>query len=404
MSTARNAINTIPKAFRKLFEAENIFEAMKPITGIMQLMGFPYNLIRKKDSEGFVIKITAYFVLTFSLGATFYTWCMYKFYSTDKIQVVDTVMKGSLFKYGNRFMVFASFSVVTLAYLSSLKDIKRYPKVALILADIESLLKPLGINKQYSRIKVNLIFACIAQSCVPYGQLILSLIQMSSWMEKLTYYEFIAMYSPSYICTVVLATYCTFIYEGNTLNCSIISSELELILKKRFLSKNEIESLFLDVDSTILHQKLMFEELETLSRDEVVFERLNKYWKIYDRICDYTESVNETFSFKVALIFGMSFGCMIFNVFITLSAVGWMTRGGDKTYFLLTYSLGQSALHYINIYLTIKFIQVSQNSVSMIAFHPFFPSVRLILSTLCYDLSARNIFLLSKRCVLCKKM
>lgn len=178
------------------------------------------------------------------------------------------------------------------------------------------------------------------QSCIPCGQMIFSVVMMISWKEKPSYFEFFPMFTPGYTYTVVPASYCIFIIQGSTINCWIISTELELIHEKRFLAKAGAEYLFLDADLTNLLQNALLQELESSSRDELVSERITQYWKIYDRVCDFVDSVNETFSLKISMIFGMSFGSMIFNLFVSLSAVYWMSKGGEKSLFSLTYALG----------------------------------------------------------------
>lgn len=352
------------KVIKKLLKAEDILEALSPITTMLRLLGFPYCIEKKKDSEGYVFKVTVSFMINFIFGGIIFIWCLYQFHVNESAAIVDTAIMDAFFRYGDRFIVYLNSIVVGFLYWSSFIDINGYPKVAFILSDIEKLWKVLGIRKEYSQIKLKLIFAAIIQSCVPCGQMIFSIGMMMSWMNKPSYYEFLPMFIPGYTYTVVLASYCIFIIQGSTVNCWIISTELECIHEKRFLAKAEAEYLFLDDDSTKLRQNALLQELESSSRDEVVSERLVHYWKIYDRVCDYTDSVNETFSFKVTLIFGMSFGSMIFNLFVSLSAVQWMAKGGEKTLFFLTYALGQSTIHFTNMLLTILILQACQKSVS----------------------------------------
>lgn len=356
--------NAVSKMIRKILRAEDIIEALSPMIIMLRLLGFPYFIVKRKDSEGYVFKITVHFIINYVFGGTIFIWCLYQFHVNKSDTIVDSAIKEALFRYGDRLMVYVNSIVAGFLYLSTYLDIKGYPKIALILSDIENLWKTLGIRKEYSLIKLRLIFAAIIQSCVPCGQMVFSIITMMSWNDKPSYYEFFPMFTPGYTYTVVLASYSLFIIYGSTVNCWIISTELEFILRKRFLGKAEAEYLYLNADSTKLRQNALLQELESSSRDEVVSKRLTQYWKICDRICDYSDSVNETFSFKVALIFGMSFGSMIFNLFVSLSAVQWMSKGGEKTLFFLTYALGQSAIHFTNMFFTILIVQICQNSVS----------------------------------------
>lgn len=364
-----NMIKVLSDKLRKLVEANDILESIQPITGVLQAVGFPYNIVKKKNSDGYVFKLTVPFVLNFVMGGAVFMWCMYKFQTRENTAVVDTVIHGWLFKYGDRINLYSNCWILTIFYLlSTFRDYKGFPKIALILCDIENLWKSLGINKNYHRMKVLTTVVIISQSSVPWSQVILGVVQMSSWKESLNYFEIYPMYMPGFLFTVLLTSYGVFTFQGTNINFSIMSSELELIYKKRLLDKSEAKALFLGADSTKLRQNLLLKELESSSRDEVVSERLTQYWKIYDRICDYTDSVNETFSFKVVVIFAMSFVSMVFYLFITLSSVGWMAKGGERAYFIFTYALGQSVLQFVHTFFTIRFIHNCQASVSLILF------------------------------------
>lgn len=352
------------EVFRFFFKADDIFGALKPTTVLMQVLGFPYHMEKKK--EGYVSRITPFFALNTFMGATFYIWCVYKFYSTDRISIANTVIKESIIKYGDRTIVYSNSFIMGMIYMSAWRDSKGFPKYATIISDIENHWKTIGIIKQYSQIKVTLLISSVIQSCIPCGQMVFSIAVMYSWKDPPSYFELSPMFSPGYMYTFILAGYSIFIIQGCNVNFGIISSELELIHKRRFLDKAGLKSVFLDADTTNLRQNILLQELESSSRDEIVSDKLTQYWKIYDRICDCTDTVNEMFSFKVVLIFGMSFGSMIYNLFITLSSVGWMARGGERALFFLAYALGQSVMHFINIFLTVYYLQGCQNSVSLV--------------------------------------
>lgn len=364
---ARNVFKEIAKVFRNFFEADDIFGALKPTTGLMQLLGFPYHLEKKKDSEGYVSKMTPFFALNTSMGMLFFVWSTYKLYSMERDSIADTVIKESLVKYGDRTIVYSNCFVIGILYVSAWQDIRGFPKYAAILSDIESRLKTLGISKQYSQIKVTLIISSVLQSWIPCTQMVFSITVMYSWRDQPSFLELSPMFTPGYMYTLMLASHCIFIIQGGSVNCWIISSELELIHNKRFLDKAGVKWIYLNADATKLRQNLLLKELESSSRDEVVSERLTQYLKLYDRICDCTDTVNEIFSFRVVLIFGISFGTMIYNLFITLSSVGWMAKGGERALLFLSYALGQSMMHFINIFLTVFYLQGCQNSVSLVS-------------------------------------
>lgn len=351
------------KVYKKLFEADSILEALRPITLTMQILVFPYHIEKRKNAVGYVFKTSPLLAILYAMGASAFLWCMYKLHTTYTAAFVETVAKGSIFKFSATFNVYSNTILLTLIYIVSLIEAKRYPKVGHILNDIEDLWIPLGVKKEYPRVKMSILRLIFGQSSILWTQMIYTVVLMSFWKEKLAYFEIYTMFMPSFQCILLLTFFCIFVFQGITVNCRIICSELEFITRKKMSGKTELRSIFLNIDKTKFRQDEFLKELESSSRDEVVSERLTQYWKIYDRICDYTNSLDETYSMKVALLLGLSFVSMIANLFITLSAVGWMAKGGERSIFLLSYSLSMSTIHFIHMFLTVGYIHSCEKSV-----------------------------------------
>lgn len=351
--------------YNKLMYAGTMLEAIRPTNMVMFFVGFPFYVVQKKKTKKYQIRTAKILVMYSALAYFIYLWNIYHILTMEGT-TVDLINGSSLFKYGHRFKIYLDCLTIIVIYLESFWNRVEVPKSFGHLLDIDNTWKVLGLTKNYSYIKKGNFVALLVQGFVHVSQATISTVFMYSWMNMNSFSIIYAMTAPGYLFTALLTTYISGVNQARH-NLVALNSELELICKHAFLTKSVAQSVCLKVDETSARQKQLFDELCSSSRDDIIIQRLTVYWMLYDKICDYVDSFNRIYLFKVFVIFSVSFASMVVNFFIALSALDWIAnnKGDEKTFFFMCYSYCQGIINFINIFLTVVLCQICQKMVSI---------------------------------------
>lgn len=349
----------------KLLDAETMFEAVQPMNLVLLFIGVPFFVIQKKNSPKFESQTNAIFIIYAIMGFIGFWWSTYQILTTGET-AINLIHGSPLFKYGDRFKVFSDFLVVFVIILDAIWNKNALSRHLDNLIDVDNTWKVLGLTKNYGRMKRRFILALLLQNFMHLSQVISSTALMYSWMKNQAFSILFAMFAPGYLYTALLTIYGSSLGQTR-LNFEVINSELELICENSLLTKTGADNACLNVEETFLRQKQLLQDLCSVSRDEIVIQRLTVYWHIYDKLCDDVDSLNRYFFLKVFFILGVSFSSMVINVFVGLNALVWIARNqsDERMYFFMSYSFCQGALNFFNIFMTIVVCQFCQKTVSL---------------------------------------
>lgn len=325
--------------FKRLFFATNIKSAFYPLMIFAKLNGVaPFNI-----TDDFQTKLS-FLCLT-------YMFCNYIIYmvgctvSLIRDETITTHMFNSfLFKMSDKFRIIIGLFTINFIYSNCLLKRRFYGKAILKFTEIDKLFESIGIKKNYVYIKKKFILYLSFYECINFFYMFLGIVFVSTLEKKPSVAMNMAMYTPGFIITAILVVFgshiTVLIRNSQLLNdhmSKIVVGHVTFRKRKSKCVKNSISV----YDAGVLHH---------------LKGKLYIFMEIHDELCQFADFVGDYFAFCILIVTGISFVCIVLNMFYVLMTIVLMMRSyvNIETYSFLFFSLQQCLTHLSNTLYAIK--------------------------------------------------
>lgn len=324
----------------KLLKANSTYEVFKPLLFIGSVLGFPMTYFY----ENGIIKTKTFkrYLLQMLVMLFIYGYCCFVVLHNDQdhLSVVDPGSSSPLLKSTVRIRIISGICLVVFLYVTMFFHIAYHGSNFMHLDELKHIFYTAGIEQKFSMTKLKILQMILIQTFLYFGQIFMNLAVLGFWDTGRGMHICLmsAMYFPGYVTSTIVMHFVNLVIQAND-GLIIINSELELIIERKLMSKSDSEYTNLHAKTTTKRQKSLLKRLSTNERDCIVLDRVMIFWRAYDNICDYTESVNETYSTKLVPIFLLSFGMIVYNLFLFLTMLflrsNWVQMGKEDPKFFV---------------------------------------------------------------------
>lgn len=294
---------------------ESVFAAQQPYIFIGQVLGFPIQYFHDEGTIKSKTNKRSFFQI--AVIEIFFGYCLHnEYHLSDAYKIIISPKEFIIFT-AYLHMITGIFGQTCL-YLSSFLNVALHGDILTHLDEINGIILKAGIAKIDLNMKFRILY-WISHQIVMYfckHMMVFGYSPNSKLHMNVVYVE----YFPLCISTTVLMHFSYLVEQANQ-NLKIVNAELELISQKKLMSKDDAKAVNLHPKKTELRQMDVFRRIVTSERDLLVLERIMVFWRAYDKICDFTGSVNKAYSPNIALVFLVTFGIFVLRIFIICCSV-----------------------------------------------------------------------------------
>lgn len=326
--------------FKKLFSATNIKTAFRPLMIFAQLKGVaPFYVTDDLDSK-FSVPALLFVVFNYAI---YVFGCIFTLIRDETI--TSRMYNSFLFKTSDKCRIIIGLFTMTFIYFNSLLKRQFYSKALIKFTEIDKLFESIGIKKNYSSIKRKFMLYLSFYELINVFYMFMGIIFVSSLEKKPSLAMNMAMYAPGFIITAILVVFGSYIATLIT-SLKLLNNQIIKIIENYFFickrkTRKPMKNSISVFDVGVLHS---------------VKTKLFIFIEIYDVLCQCADIINDYFTFSVLVVIGISFVCIVLNMFYVLSTIVLLLKNhvNIETYSFLFFSLQQCWTHVTNTLYAVK--------------------------------------------------
>lgn len=346
--------------------AKSIVDTQQPLTFVNQLLCFPI----RYDYRGGVItsEMSKRCLLQMTTSLAIYGFTFYKVFETQVAMTVEEWYTDLYVCYG--ILYYFRATIVLYLLLGSLCNIAYHGYSLSHLDKILGIFHVAGIEKNVSNFNFGIFYWIFMQSLF---YLCHFLMEAQYNKSKDTIFLLTIAYATNFpicISSTILTRWLILVKQASQ-NLNIVNAELELISERKMTSEHDAKVAQLHPKKTELRQIDILRRLASPERDSLFLNRIMIFWRVYDEICDFTWSLDKTYSLKLVMIFLESLGTLVYRIskiFLISCGVtnGWFNNKGFASFYVVIgLSLLEVSLRIIQFVVAISTCSQCKNLVRM---------------------------------------
>lgn len=306
----------------KYFVANNLIEAISPVTWMSRYMGvIPFKYyVDKYERKTILNPLSLIYIITLKL---WYLTSLVIYIAHEKSKDNDE-SQNSPFYFTELMLTYIGVVSVGFLFIDTFINKGDLSKIFGVLFDIDEVYKTLGCpKKDYNCLRFKFFLAVFTFSFIH----VLGIDIEAGVEYSFTLWDFFIVfpvkYFPTFEMSYTISFYCSLVY--------VICLNLKM-MNKEILNLQHIK------DATILNNITSKNVVEIWKTDKVsqprnamVLKKIILLWKVYINICDCCYIVNHYFSKKILVIIAMSFLNVLLNMFFMLSYVFKLLAKSEAT-------------------------------------------------------------------------
>lgn len=228
-------------------------------------------------------------------------------------------------KMCNQLRIVLSYSLMTILVIKNFMKKNIYETIANSLKEIDSMMRLLGISKNFNKIRLNHIILVFTFESIHCLYVLTSLGTSLSLTRVYSIGMLYVLHYPPFSTTGTLIIFAALINILRT-NLLILHKELLKVCQKQSFIKSE-KPLFV-LTERILQTTVLTYSNEKVRKDNLI-AKLRIIFKVYDKICYCAENINEFFTWNMLAILSLSFIAILFNMFYLLNTLILIWNNGS---------------------------------------------------------------------------